>query len=62
MPRAKTLGCPDIRVIAPKPCCQWVWSNTANVYTDITEGLKDVDVIITLRLQRERMQGGFTAQ
>ena len=30
-----------------------------NVYTDITEGLKGVDVIIMLRLQRERMQGGL---
>jgi len=29
------------------------------VYTDMTEGLKDVDVVIMLRLQRERMSGGL---
>jgi aspartate carbamoyltransferase catalytic subunit len=29
------------------------------VYTDFAEGLKDVDVVIMLRLQRERMQGGL---
>ena len=30
-----------------------------SVYTDLAEGLKDVDVVIMLRLQRERMQGGL---
>ena len=29
------------------------------VFTDANEGLKDVDVVIMLRLQRERMQGGL---
>ncbi len=29
------------------------------VYTDMTTGLKDVDVVIMLRLQRERMAGGL---
>jgi aspartate carbamoyltransferase catalytic subunit len=29
------------------------------VFTDIDEGLKDVDVIITLRLQNERMSGAL---
>lgn len=29
------------------------------VYNDMNEGLKDVDVVIMLRLQRERMDGGF---
>jgi aspartate carbamoyltransferase (EC 2.1.3.2) len=29
------------------------------VYTDLAEGLKDVDVVIMLRLQRERMAGGL---
>ena len=56
----KTLGCPDIRVIAPKTLLPvGPEQYGVNVYTDITEGLKDVDVIIMLRLQRERMQGGL---
>ncbi|MDG1430352.1 MAG: aspartate carbamoyltransferase catalytic subunit [Paracoccaceae bacterium] len=29
------------------------------VYDDMNEGLKDVDVVMMLRLQRERMDGGF---
>lgn len=29
------------------------------VYEDMAEGLKDVDVVMMLRLQRERMDGGF---
>ncbi|MGR3468544.1 MAG: aspartate carbamoyltransferase catalytic subunit [Shimia sp.] len=29
------------------------------VYEDMTEGLRDVDVVMMLRLQRERMDGGF---
>ena len=29
------------------------------VYTDLEQGLKDVDVVIMLRLQRERMNGGL---
>lgn len=31
----------------------------AEVYHDMNEGLKDVDVVMMLRLQRERMDGGF---
>ncbi|MDY7219386.1 aspartate carbamoyltransferase catalytic subunit [Denitrificimonas sp. JX-1] len=56
----KTLGCPDIRVIAPKTLLPiGIEQYGVNVYTDINEGLKGVDVIIMLRLQRERMQGGL---
>lgn len=56
----KTLGCPDIRVIAPKTLLPvGLEQYGVNVYTDVNEGLKDVDVIIMLRLQRERMQGGL---
>jgi hypothetical protein len=29
------------------------------VYDDMAEGLKDADVVMMLRLQRERMDGGF---
>ena len=31
----------------------------AEVFDDMEEGLKDVDVVMMLRLQRERMDGGF---
>jgi aspartate carbamoyltransferase catalytic subunit len=56
----KALGCPDIRVIAPKtllPVC--VEQYGVRVFTDLSEGLRDVDVVIMLRLQRERMAGGL---
>jgi len=56
----KTLGCPDIRVIAPKTLLPiGIEQYGVNVYTNIDQGLKDVDVIIMLRLQRERMRSGL---
>jgi len=56
----KTLGCPDIRVIAPKTLLPvGIEQYGVRVFTDIERGLADVDVIIMLRLQRERMQGGL---
>ena len=57
----KTLGCPDIRVIAPKTLLPigLEQSYGVRVFTDANEGLKDVDVVIMLRLQKERMQGGL---
>ncbi|MCK9238030.1 MAG: aspartate carbamoyltransferase catalytic subunit [Thiopseudomonas sp.] len=56
----KTLGCPDIRVIAPKTLLPiGIEQYGVNVYTNIEQGLKDVDVIIMLRLQRERMRAGL---
>ncbi|MGP0171506.1 aspartate carbamoyltransferase catalytic subunit [Pseudomonas sp. NCHU5208] len=57
----KALGCPDIRVIAPKTLLPigLEQSYGVRVFSDANEGLKDVDVVIMLRLQRERMQGGL---
>ena len=57
----KTLGCPDIRVIAPKTLLPAGIEQAygVRVFHDADEGLKDVDVVIMLRLQRERMQGGL---
>ncbi|GIZ10912.1 aspartate carbamoyltransferase catalytic subunit [Pseudomonas sp. NCCP-436] len=57
----KTLGCPDIRVIAPKTLLAVGLEERygVRVFSDASEGLKDVDVVIMLRLQRERMQGGL---
>ena len=53
-----TLGVPEVRVIAPKtllPAC--VERLGVHVYHDMQQGLRDVDVVMMLRLQNERMQG-----
>lgn len=57
----KTLGCPDIRVIAPRTLLPIGLEEVygVKVFTDANEGLRDVDVVIMLRLQRERMAGGL---
>jgi len=57
----KTLGCPDIRVIAPKTLLPIGLEESygVRVFSDANEGLKGVDVVIMLRLQRERMTGGL---
>ena len=55
-----TLGVPDVRVIAPKTLLpQHVEKLGVQVYHDMREGLKDVDVIMMLRLQNERMSGAL---
>lgn len=55
-----TLGCPEIRVIGPKTLLPTnVDQLGVHVYDDMSKGLKDVDVIMTLRLQNERMQGAL---
>ena len=55
----KALGCPDIRVIGPKTLIPVGIEQYGVKVTDLAEGLKDVDVVIMLRLQRERMAGGL---
>ncbi len=55
-----TLGVPEVRVIAPKtliPACAERMG--VQIYHDMAKGLKDVDVIIMLRLQNERMRGAL---
>jgi len=53
-----TLGCPEIRVIAPKTLLPAnVEQLGVHVYHDMRQGLKDTDVVMMLRLQSERMQG-----
>jgi aspartate carbamoyltransferase catalytic subunit len=55
-----TLGVPEVRVIAPKTLLpQHVEKLGVQVYHDMREGLKDVDVIMMLRLQNERMSGAL---
>ena len=53
-----TLGVPEVRVIAPKTLLPTMVENLGvRVYHDMEQGLKDVDVVLMLRLQNERMQG-----
>jgi len=55
-----TLGAKEIRVVAPKTLIPTgVESLGAQVHHDLMTGIRDVDVIIMLRLQHERMQGGL---
>jgi len=55
-----TLGVNEIRVIAPKTLIPaGIDSLGVHVYHDMREGLADVDVVIILRLQKERMGGAF---
>jgi aspartate carbamoyltransferase catalytic subunit len=51
-----TLGVPEVRVIAPKTLLPAkVERLGVHVYHEMTDGLKDVDVLLMLRLQNERM-------
>jgi len=55
-----TLGAAEIRVIAPKTLLpSHVESLGVNVSHNLTAGLKDIDVIIMLRLQKERMSSAL---
>jgi aspartate carbamoyltransferase catalytic subunit len=57
----RILGAAEIRLIAPKTLIPARAEEAfgAQVYHDLRAGICDVDVIIMLRLQRERMDGGF---
>ena len=55
-----TLGVPEVRVIAQKTLLPTaVEQMGVQVYHDMEQGLKDVDVVIMLRLQNERMRGAL---
>ena len=55
-----TLGVPEVRVIAPKTLLPTMVKNLGvRVYHDMEQGLKDIDVVMMLRLQNERMQGAL---
>ena len=55
-----TLGVSDIRVIAPKTLLpRDIESLGVHVFHKLKPGLKDADVIIILRLQKERMQAAL---
>ena len=56
----KTLGVPDLRVIAPKTLLPaQVERLGVRVFNDMEAGLRDCDVVIMLRLQNERMNGAL---
>lgn len=55
-----TLGVPEVRVIAPKTLLPAeVEKLGVHVFHDMRAGLKDVDVVMMLRLQNERMNGAM---
>jgi aspartate carbamoyltransferase catalytic subunit len=54
----KTLGVPDVRVVGPKTLLPAGAERLGvRVFHDLADGIRDCDVIITLRLQNERMSG-----
>jgi aspartate carbamoyltransferase catalytic subunit len=55
-----TLGVAEVRAIGPLTLLpSGLEQMGVRTYTDMTEGLRDVDVIIMLRLQNERMRGAL---
>ena len=55
-----TLGVPEVRVIGPKTLLpKFVEKMGVRIFHDMSEGLKDCDVVIMLRLQNERMTGAL---
>lgn len=55
-----TLGVPEVRVIAPKTLLPAeVEKLGVRVFHDMRQGLRDVDVVMMLRLQNERMSGAL---
>lgn len=53
----KTLGCQDVRVIGPNTLVpKDIESLGVRAFNNMKQGLKGVDVVIMLRLQKERMQ------
>jgi aspartate carbamoyltransferase catalytic subunit len=55
-----TLGVPEVRVIGPRTLLPTrVEQLGVRAFHDMREGLRDVDVVIMLRLQNERMDGAL---
>lgn len=56
----RTLGAAEVRLIAPKTLLpRHIEMLGVKVYTDMNEGLKDCDVVMMLRLQKERMKSAL---
>ena len=55
-----TLNTGDLRVVAPKTLIpKDIEQMGVSVFHDLSKGIKDADVVIMLRLQKERMQGAL---
>ncbi|HTP74537.1 MAG TPA: aspartate carbamoyltransferase catalytic subunit [Burkholderiaceae bacterium] len=55
-----TLGVPEVRVVGPRTLVPGdLRAMGVRVCHDMTEGIKDADVIVMLRLQNERMSGAM---
>ena len=55
-----TLGCPEVRAVGPRTLLPGHLDGMGvKVYNDLIEGISGVDVIIMLRLQKERMKGAL---
>lgn len=55
-----TLGADEIRLVAPKTLLPvGIEDLGVKLYTRMEEGIKDVDVVMMLRLQKERMSGAL---
>jgi len=55
-----TLGCAEVRVVGPQTLVPADMSQMGvKVFHNLEEGIKNCDVIITLRLQNERMSGAL---
>ncbi len=55
-----TLGAGEVRLVGPRTLMpSYIESLGAKVFHDLDAGLKDVDVVIMLRLQTERMASAF---
>ncbi|MEW5771381.1 MAG: aspartate carbamoyltransferase catalytic subunit [Pseudomonadota bacterium] len=53
-----TLGCPEVRVVGPRTLLpRDVESMGVHVHERLEDGIRDVDAVLMLRLQNERMQG-----
>ncbi|MBE9395809.1 aspartate carbamoyltransferase catalytic subunit [Pontibacterium sp. N1Y112] len=56
----RTLGAAEIRVIAPQTLLpRHIEALGVRVFTDMEQGMKDVDVVMMLRLQKERMNSAL---
>jgi aspartate carbamoyltransferase catalytic subunit len=57
----RTLGADEVRIIAPRTLVPADAENAlgVHVFHDLRQGVRDADVVIMLRLQRERMDGAF---
>jgi aspartate carbamoyltransferase catalytic subunit len=55
-----TLGVPEVRVVGPRTLMPAATPNLGvRVFHDMTQGVKDCDVVVMLRLQNERMRGAL---